>query len=44
MVLPRTEPPQAAMTLLRHGALALVIDGDDRLDDAQRRAVILRRS
>jgi len=28
--------------LARHGALALVVDGGDRLDDAQRHAVIVR--
>ena len=30
--------------LARHGALARVVDRDHGLDDAQRRAVVLRRS
>jgi hypothetical protein len=41
MVLPRTEPPQAAH-LAAHGALALLVHRRHRLHDADRRLVILR--
>ena len=41
MVLPRSSPPSAADDLARHRALARVVDRHHRLDDAQRRVVIL---
>jgi hypothetical protein len=41
MVLPRTEPPSAETTLSRHGAFALLVDGGNRLDQAQRHAIIV---
>ena len=36
-------PPSAVDHFARHRALALIVDGDDGLDDAQRAFVILRR-
>ena len=42
MVLPSTDPPQASTTLFDHCLLAPGIDLHDRLDDADRRAELLR--
>ena len=41
MVLPATLPSSAAMTLRAIARLRCVVDGDDGLDEAQRRAVVL---